>query len=179
MGFFDNLGKAISEVGNTTLQKGKDAVNVAKFNRLIADEEREITKIFEQLGKKYFEDHNDEEEYAELIETVNACYDKIKEYQDTVNELQGIVICENCGSSVPSGAMFCPECGGKIEIKEEPEEEEKDPDKLYCENCGAEITPGFKFCMACGTKVVIPEPEVQEEEAAPEPEEPAKEAGED
>ena len=170
MGFLVNLGKAISDVGNTTLQKGKDAVNVAKYNRLIADEEREITKVFEKIGQKYFEEHSEDGEYADLIEIVKGSYDKIKEYQDVVNDLQGIIICETCGSSIPRGAAFCPECGIKVEIKEEPEKQDKDPDKIYCECCGAEVAIGNKFCMACGAKIEIPEPEPAEEA------EPAREA---
>lgn len=50
----------------------------------------------------------------------------------------GMVICPNCGKSVPK-ANFCPECGHKFGNS--------------CPNCGASLADGAKFCMECGTKL--------------------------
>lgn len=171
MGFLDNIGKAISDVG----QKGKDIASIAKFNRLIADEERDITKIFEQIGKKYFEEHGEdfEESFGEMFTGINEAKERIKGYKDTLDNLQGIVRCPNCGTDLPGDAQFCPECGQKVEI-EKADEKAADPNKYYCTECGEEVKPGMKFCIHCGTEVHIPEP-VEPEEAADE----IKEAADD
>ncbi|MCQ2147408.1 MAG: BspA family leucine-rich repeat surface protein [Bacteroidales bacterium] len=39
---------------------------------------------------------------------------------------------------------FCPECGGKLELK-----------PSFCTNCGTEYREGQKFCVGCGTKLPV------------------------
>lgn len=51
-----------------------------------------------------------------------------------------IKICTSCGTQVPEGSRFCPDCGSEI--------------KDLCPNCGAPIT-GTKFCPECGHKLDI------------------------
>ena len=175
MGFFDNIGKGISDFSQATIQKGKDVANVAKYNRLISEEERTIARLFEALGKQYFELHvqDHEEVFDDLIGRIVQSGKKIEEYTETIKDLQGIIRCAECGSDVPGGAAFCPECGARVIRKEETEETEgaapEKPKKIYCTNCGVLIAPGYKFCAACGMKV-------EQEEA--ETEEPAEEPGE-
>ncbi len=45
--------------------------------------------------------------------------------------------CKNCGSRLEENAVFCPECGTKIE-------------KRLCPNCGEDITNSDNFCENCG-----------------------------
>lgn len=47
--------------------------------------------------------------------------------------------CPKCGSKIPAGSKFCPECGTKI-ITE-------------CPKCGAKVSPKQKFCPECGEKL--------------------------
>jgi uncharacterized membrane protein YvbJ len=47
-----------------------------------------------------------------------------------------MVRCSKCQHDNPKGAMFCVECGRKLEIK--------------CQNCGKENLPTHKFCSECG-----------------------------
>jgi membrane protease subunit (stomatin/prohibitin family) len=51
--------------------------------------------------------------------------------------------CPNCGSSLPSGKTFCPDCGTMISNNV--------LDRVVkCSNCNAVISPRMKFCPNCG-----------------------------
>ena len=177
MGFLDNLSKGFSDFTNSTIQKGKDVANVAKYSRMISDEEKSMTRVFEQIGKEYFAAHSEdfEEEFAELIGSIKEAQARIEEYKEAIKELQGITKCEQCGADVPSGSAFCPECGARVRVEKEPEDiSEEAPRRLFCMECGAMIIPGSKFCTTCGHKVEDP---LTQEELPPE--EPEKEDEED
>lgn len=77
------------------------------------------------------------------------------------------VPCPNCGKPNISGAKFCAECGGKMEITKVPcvkckaelregakfcSECGSTQEKQKCANCQAELAPGAKFCPDCGNK---------------------------
>ena len=113
MGFFDNIRKGISDFSQATIQKGKDTVNVTKFNRMITDENKTITKLMEKLGQRYYALYGEapEESMRELVEGIRECEARIREYEENIKELQGITKCPACGADVPNGAAFCPECG--------------------------------------------------------------------
>ena len=183
MGFFDNIGKGISDFSQTTIQKGKDAASIAKLNRMISSEESGMEKLFEQLGRFYFDRcsqalSDPDAPAQELEEQIKTCMDeivdsqrKISEYQEEIRKLQGVVPCPQCGAGIPEGAAFCPECGTKMAVLETEEKAPQQAEKLFCMNCGAQLLSGAKFCMTCGTKVEQEEPEPQTEESpAEEPE---------
>lgn len=52
--------------------------------------------------------------------------------------------CTNCGAELEEGAMFCGECGTKVQSQ---------PQACTCPKCGAEVKAGKKFCVSCGTKI--------------------------
>ena len=66
------------------------------------------------------------------------------------------LICKKCGSNIPEGSNFCPECGAKFEADTE--------QKPKCAYCGAELKETSKFCPACG--MAVSEPSAAEEKAA-------------
>ena len=49
--------------------------------------------------------------------------------------------CPKCGFENQNDAVFCEECGHKLD------------EKLTCPSCGAELREGAKFCVKCGAKV--------------------------
>jgi len=54
------------------------------------------------------------------------------------------LLCPHCGTEVPQGSKFCPQCGGRIV----PEE------GLKCPHCGGEAPAGSRFCPQCGGALV-------------------------
>ena len=67
--------------------------------------------------------------------------------------------CHNCGNQLPNNALFCDNCGQKVESINKTED-------LFCGNCGAKLETGMEFCGECGapvnaahrTKIVDDEP---------------------
>nr|MBA2378994.1 SPFH domain-containing protein [Blastocatellia bacterium] len=79
----------------------------------------------------------------------------------------GTAACPSCGKANASGAKFCAECGGKMEVSKVPcvkcgaqlregakfcSECGSTQDKAKCSGCEVELAPGAKFCPECGTK---------------------------
>ena len=55
--------------------------------------------------------------------------------------------CPNCNSVLEEGALFCQECGARVEVQ--PEESRV----RFCSNCGTMLEPDSIFCQNCGTRV--------------------------
>lgn len=156
MGFFDNIGKTLSDVGQSTIQKGKEVADVVKYNSLVTEEEKKIANVYEQIGKHYVEIHGEEKEdtFVEYLEILKASKDKILEYQQKLKELRGVSKCPTCGAEVPNGSLFCASCGtkmvaaptGALDISKE---------EKHCSGCGAVIPTGSKFCTSCGKPVAV------------------------
>lgn len=156
MELIDTIVKTISGVSQTTIKKGKDVKNIAKLNLTISDEERKIDRNYMEIGRLFYEMHKDdcEKEFAELIVSIDESKEKIKQCNEEIKELKGIIKCPGCDAEIMGNLAYCPHCGFKIE-QEEPEEErqEESADVVFCKNCGAKLDPEYKFCVKCGTAV--------------------------
>ena len=56
--------------------------------------------------------------------------------------------CQDCGSEIRNGAKFCPNCGAKIIIENNSQE---DTEFKFCVNCGCKMDNNVKFCPDCGS----------------------------
>lgn len=62
--------------------------------------------------------------------------------QGAADEPGAAMKCGKCGTSLPSGAKFCFQCGEKAEP----------PKKAFCMECGSPLAAEAKFCMNCGKR---------------------------
>jgi hypothetical protein len=62
--------------------------------------------------------------------------------------------CIRCGSTVRPDAIYCPNCGGKIEGRKIGESSIVTPaESKICSYCGSNLAATDQFCKWCGTKV--------------------------
>ena len=121
MAFFDDFSKKLSQAGQATIQKTKELADIAKVNSMIMDEEKKITDLYLEIGKRYVEIHaiDAEEEFQQSITALEDAKKKIKELKEQIMEIKGAVKCSNCGAEVPAGSAFCATCGAQISVKKE------------------------------------------------------------
>ena len=123
----------------------------------IAQVESELQQKIFQLGQIYYEDNknnNDmEEKYFAQVDLINKLSMNRKSFYQNKLRLEGQMMCENCGSVIPYGSMFCNVCGGKVDEKQENATAMATSNELKCKKCGAVLDDDSVFCASCGSKV--------------------------
>ena len=159
MAFFDDWSRKIGQMGQSTLQKTKDAAGVARINSQIYEEEKKLNNLYLEIGKRYALLHGDdfEEALADSMQEVKAVSARIDEYKEQIRLIKGIRVCERCGTEVADGSLFCSNCGNRIAepIKESGQ---------WCANCGTALQSGTLFCTNCGAPVKKMENQSEQEE---------------
>jgi len=120
MAFLDDLGKTLTQAGQSVAQKTKEIAEVAKLNSQISEEEKRINDYYLQIGKLYVSLHKAGQEsgFEELISGISEAEEKIEDYRQQIQEVRGIVKCEECGTEIPKDAAFCSVCGAPAPKRE-------------------------------------------------------------
>lgn len=145
MSFFDDLGKKLSQAGQTAAQKTKEIAETAKLNSQISDEEKKINEYYLQIGKLYvsLHDENHEADFDELIGNLHESENKVKECRQQIKDIKGVVVCEKCGAEVSSGSAFCSTCGAPMPVVT-PAEEAAEANEEAAPGSSVEVTAEVK-----------------------------------
>ncbi len=168
MAFFDDLGKKISQAGQSAVQKTKDMTDIARIHAAINEEEKKIEARYYQIGKLYAVLHakDPEPEMVAAVEAVLESAGKIAEYRKQIQTIRSIVVCEKCGAQLSDQALFCNNCGTRIAPMGQEE-----ADRIICKGCGKPLAPGTRFCGGCGLPVTeLPQPDNPKSEEEPQSE---------
>lgn len=71
----------------------------------------------------------------------------------------GVKRCPACDKEFPPDAVFCTNCGTKLEEEKVPEE----IGTLRCPSCGKEFSPDAVFCANCGTRLESKKTQAEDE----------------
>lgn len=129
MEFFDKLGKKASEAYKVTADKTGKLAKEAKLRMKMGELKSEINKIYEDIGKKIYENHVLEEkkdisnQIEEQCTKIDCLSDEIESILKQCLELKDKRQCPNCYAEIEKDVKFCPECGAKQDIIEEPVKE--------------------------------------------------------
>lgn len=137
MEFFDKLGKKASEAYKFTADKtgklAKETKNKIKMNDL----KSQINDIYEEMGKKIYEQHLQEEDIdvegflAEKCTKIDELSAEIEKLLKECLELKDKKKCPNCHAEIEKDVKFCPKCGAKQDGKPE---EKSDAEQANLDN---------------------------------------------
>ena len=149
MAFFDNIGRKISNTGQSAIKKTKDMAEIAKLNSQISDAEKTLENIYSQIGRLYVSLHRGdcEQDFAAMIGAVTEAEGKINEYRRHIMDIRRLAKCPVCGSETRADSLYCENCGGEMPRKKELE------NKRLCDGCGQIIPMDGRFCSFCGKPV--------------------------
>lgn len=83
MAFLDDFGKKFSAAVDVAADTAKDLAEAGKLKLDIATEEKEVQKLYAQIGQAVFEEERENEESRFLAECT-----WIKEHLDRINQLK-------------------------------------------------------------------------------------------
>ncbi len=120
MEIFDKLGDTIVNVSKDAAQKARDFSELARVRMDIRAKKEYINKLYQEIGKEYYEKHKDDEtpDY-EQVTLVNDAEKVLEELKQQLSQLKGAQICPNCGNNMPLYADYCSKCGTKLDIYED------------------------------------------------------------
>lgn len=180
MAFWSDLGKKISDTTQSVVEKTKTSTDTMRLNGLISDEERNVQRIYAEIGRKYMELHgaDGDPDFAGLMQEYQTSKAKTEEYRSQIRRNKHLLICAGCGAEIPETVLYCTRCGaenpvGKRLAEEQRQREEAEraareadlqaaavpptePQPEFCARCGQPRTAGAMFCTFCGAQFVPP-----------------------
>lgn len=90
MAFLEELSRKLNDVSKIVTRKAKEVTDIGGLKIQIVDEKRKVNKLYETLGKKYFEEYQDAplEAVSELVEQIKAGLDKIEDLEEEVLKVE-------------------------------------------------------------------------------------------
>ena len=125
MGFFDILSKKASDTYKGAAEKTGKLAKETKLKIKINDNKSKINVLYQEIGKKVYQKHIDEQEVCikkdleEECAKIDILSAEIEKYHKEILELSDLKLCIKCKESMDKNAKFCPKCG-----EEQPEIEE-------------------------------------------------------
>lgn len=140
MEFFDKLGKKATEAYKITADKTGKIAKETKLKLKISELRRNVEDVYEEIGKKVYESHIREEDFAKeeikqeiegLCVKIDVLSDEIEDLLEQCLELRDKKQCKNCFVEMDKEYKYCPNCGelqenDNITVKEGNKDQEKD-----------------------------------------------------
>lgn len=129
MEFFDKLGKKASEAYKMTADKTGKIAKETKIKFKIGELRTQINEVYEEIGKKVYEQHvlegeiSIKKEIEEYCTKLDVLSDEIDSLLKQCLELKDKKQCPKCYSEIEKEMKFCPNCGYK-QIEENVKETE-------------------------------------------------------
>ena len=114
MAFFDEISKKVSNV----TQSAQKLAEISRLQRLSAQKQSEVSKLFSHIGKLYYDGHQTGSmpvaELSAACEQADTLHAEIDGLTLKLDDLKQIRRCTHCGSIQQSDNRYCSSCGEKL-----------------------------------------------------------------
>ncbi len=121
----DYINEALNktkEVFGVVKQKTSDAIDIGVQKYDIAVLERDLSKLYNKLGKSAYavfcDSENTPDELKREIEAITLKQKQILKAKAELNTTRNKRICAACGAAIDSDSTFCNFCGEKVTFTE-------------------------------------------------------------
>lgn len=123
MDLLNDIGKKITTTAKTVTKKSEDIVEITKLNLTIGNEEDKMKRMLYEIGSELYRSYINgkalEDSYDSKCTEVKQIEENIKALKERILLLKGSKVCKVCDSVVDLEVNYCPNCGEKLEKKEE------------------------------------------------------------
>ena len=123
MKFFDGIIGKAGNAADYAIKKGGEVTASAKLRVQIHTVTAQLAKLYENLGRAYFDGAVNEADSAadigDYIQQIKESEAELARLNEELASAQGFVICPQCKGQVDKTFTFCPKCGAKLPVKEE------------------------------------------------------------
>ena len=132
MEFFDKLTKKASETYKGAAEKTGKLAKEAKLKIKINDNKSKINNLYQEIGKKVYQNHVDNEktdikkDIEEECAQIDILSAEIEDYHKQILSLSHVKVCIECKETMDKSSKFCPKCGAEQPTVES-EKEETEP----------------------------------------------------
>lgn len=154
MGFFDDISRKLTAVGQEAISQGSALAGSARTKMRLSDLERQLNGAYAELGRQFFDASQEapSEEYMKPFARIKDLSAQIESCRADLRREKGVSLCPKCGAEVPLGSSFCSVCGSTIP-QPAPMQQPAPYMTVKCPQCGAEHPNGTAFCTSCGTNL--------------------------
>lgn len=127
MGFLDDVISTTKNVAATAGKKTDEAVQLSKLKIKESQLNGDIKNKYEKLGEMIYQmaksETKDDNAFALMVSEIDDCFARLSEISEKIDVLRGEIACPNCGKKTKDENAYCPSCGTKLPVREEPAEE--------------------------------------------------------
>lgn len=119
MDFFDELGKQASKTYKYATEKTSKLAREAKLKMQMNEHKGQIEDLYQQIGRRMYENHirkdeidiDIEAEVEEYFVQIDELCDRIEEDRKEILTLREKKQCPNCFCEIELDYNYCPNCG--------------------------------------------------------------------
>ncbi|MBR5540203.1 MAG: hypothetical protein IKU56_02360 [Clostridia bacterium] len=119
MAKFEDVVSRVKDVAETAGRKTGELVELGKMKLKIADLRREIAGAHEGLGRLMYDSRKSGEPVDDMVDAcidhISALHAEIDELEERIMDSKNVVRCHGCGAFNENTAVFCNQCGAKID----------------------------------------------------------------
>ncbi len=119
MAMFEDVVSRVKDVAETAGRKTGELVELGKIKLKIADLRREIASAHEGLGRLVYDSRRSGEDVEDMVEAcvahIGELTAEMEDLEEKVMESKNVVRCAACGALNENTALFCNQCGAKLD----------------------------------------------------------------